>query len=97
MVQGRVSWVVQLGLALYGVNLLIGLCARFGGARIGVWHHVFYALVSASALAATVLAFHPGLLLTLAALAVIPIPKARTVWHPAIAAVGLAGYLIAVL
>ncbi len=88
---------MQLGLALYGVNLLVGLSARFGGARFGVWHHVLYALVFSSALAVTALDFDPGLLLTLAALALIPIPKTHTLWHPALAAVGLAGYLIAVL
>lgn len=92
---GYVTWVFQLGLGLYGLNLLVGMAARFAGARFGVWHHVLYAAVFASAIAAAVLAFHPGLLLTLAALAAIPWLSARSAWHPALAGVGFAGYLIA--
>jgi len=91
----HVTWVFQLGLALYGLNLLVGLAARFAGARFGVWHHVLYALVFASAIAAAVLAFHPGLVLTLAALTAIPWLPARSRWHPALAVVGFTGYLVA--
>ena len=95
--RGRVTWVFQLGLCLYGLNLCVGLAARFGGARFGVWHRVLYALVFASTLAATVFDFRPGLLLTVLALAVIPRPPARSGWHPALASVGLLGYLLALL
>jgi len=94
---GRVHWAFHLGLALYGMNLGVGLAARFGGARFGVWHHVLYALVAASALAAAVLSFHPALLLTLASLALIPLPPARSGWHPALAGMGLVGYVLAAL
>jgi len=94
---GRVPWVFQLGLCLYGVNLCVGLAARFGGARFGVWHHILYALVVTSTLAASVLDFRPGLLLTVIALAAIPRPPARSPWHPALALLGLAGYLLALL
>ncbi len=87
----------QVGLALYGANLAVGLAARFADARFGVWHHVLYALVAASALAATVFAFHPALLLTVAALAVIPWPSARSGWHPTLALLGLCGYVLAAL
>ena len=94
---GRVPWVFQLGLCLYALNLCVGLAARFGGTRFGVWHHVLYALVAASTLAATVLDFRPGLLLTVLALAVIPRLSARSNGHPALALLGLAGYLLALL
>jgi hypothetical protein len=90
-----VHWAFQLGLALYGLNLCVGAAARFAGARFGVWHHVLYAAVAGSALLATVLAYHPALLLTVAALAVIPVPSARSGWHPALALVGFSGYLLA--
>ncbi|MGH1341399.1 MAG: hypothetical protein ACRBN8_07610 [Nannocystales bacterium] len=89
------TWVFQLGLALYAVNLLVGLAARFAGARFGLWHHVLYALVFASAIAAAIWAFHPGLLLTLVALAAIPWLPTRSGWHPALATFGFAGYLAA--
>ncbi len=88
-------WVFQLGLALYGLNLCVGAAARFAGARFGVWHHVLYAAVAVSALLAAVLAFHPALVVTLAALAVIPVPSARSGWHPALALLGFSGYLVA--
>lgn len=88
-------WAFQLGLALYGLNLFVGAAARFAGARFGVWHHVLYAAVAVSAVVAAVLAFHPALLVTLAALAVIPVPSARSGSHPALALVGFSGYLVA--
>ncbi|MCR9161760.1 MAG: hypothetical protein ACE37F_36310 [Nannocystaceae bacterium] len=88
-------WAVQLGLALYGLNLGVGVAARFAGARFGLWHHVLYALVATSALLATVLAYHPALLLTVAALATIPMPSARSAWHPTLALLGFSGYLLA--
>lgn len=93
----HVSWVFQLGFALYGLNLAVGLAARFGGARFGLGHHLLYAAVVLSSLAAAVWAFHPALLLTLVALALIPIPSARSDWHPTLAVLGLAGYLAAAL
>ncbi len=89
------TWVFQLGLALYSVNLLVGLAARFAGARFGAWHHVLYGVVLASTTAAVVLAFHPALLFTLAALAAIPWPSTASGWHPALAVLGLVGYLVA--
>lgn len=84
-----------LGFMVYLVNVLVGLAAQLGNVRFGIWHHVLYALVFATAIAATLFDFHPALLLTLAALALFPRARPRTLWHPMLAAIGLLGYLIA--
>ena len=89
--------ILALGLALYLGNVTIGLLAQFFGRRFGVWHHVLYAAVFAGAIAATVAAFHPALVVTLAALAVFPRARPRTPWHPALAAIGLVGYVLALI
>jgi hypothetical protein len=85
------------GTALYLGNFAMGLLAQLGGRRFGIWHHVAYAIVFASAIGAAVLSWHPALLLTLAALAVFPKARPRTVWHPTLALLGLLGYLGALL
>lgn len=87
---------LYLGLGLYVLNLGVGLSAQLG-LRVGIWHHVLYALVFAGAIAASVLSFHPALLLTLAALAVMPKTRPGTSWHPLLALTGLLGYLGALL
>lgn len=84
-----------VGLALYLVNCAAGLAAQLGLVRLGIWHHVMYAVVFAGTIAAAVFAFHPALLVTLLALAVFPRARPRTVSHPALAVIGLAGYLFA--
>lgn len=81
-----------LGLGLYVLNLSIGLAALLG-ARLGTWHHVLYAVVLAAAIAAVTASFHPALLITLAALAAMPLLRPRTPWHPLVAVIGLGGYL----
>ncbi|MEM6290923.1 MAG: hypothetical protein AAGA54_06640 [Myxococcota bacterium] len=91
------TWLLYLGLGIYACNLAVGVAARFRGTQFGVWHHVLFAIVCASALAATAFAFHPALFVTLAALAAIPFPSARSAWHPMLAVVGFAGYLAAAL
>lgn len=83
------------GVSLYVLNMLVGTAAKLRGTRFGVWHHVLYAIVFAAALAAAVLDLHPALLVTLAALAAMPTVSARTLWHPLLATVGLAGWAIA--
>lgn len=83
---------LHLGLGLYALNLVVGLSAQFG-LRVGLWHHVLYALVFAGALAAAVWSFHPALLLTLAALAVMPKTRPGSPWHPLMALLGLGGYV----
>lgn len=87
---------LYLGLGLYVANLMVGVVAQFGGMRFGIAHHVLYALVFGSAILATIVSFHPGLLVTLGALAVFPKARPGTFWHPALAVVGLLGYLAAV-
>lgn len=84
-----------VGLALYLVNCAAGLAAQLGLVRLGIWHHVMYAFVFAGAIAALVFAFHPALLVTVLALAVFPRARPRTPSHPALAVIGLAGYLFA--
>jgi hypothetical protein len=87
----------QAGVSLYVLNMLVGAAAKLRGTRFGVWHHVLYAVVFASALLATVIDFHPALLVTMAALAAMPTVPARTVWHPVLSTVGLAGWAAALL
>lgn len=84
------------GLSLYVLNLAVGTAAQLG-MRFGVWHHVLYAVVFAGAIAAAIWAFHPALLLTLAALSIMPKTRPRTPWHPAVAVLGMLGYLGALL
>jgi hypothetical protein len=83
------------GLSLYGLNLLVGLTAQLRLLRFGKAHHVLYAVVLAAALAALLVDRHPALVLTVAALAVFPAARPRTIWHPALALLGLVGYLAA--
>lgn len=83
---------LYLGLGLYALNLAIGLSAQLG-LRWGTWHHVLYALVFVGAIVAAVTSFHPALLLTLAALAVMPKTRPGSPWHPLVALLGLGGYI----
>ncbi len=91
------TWILHLGAALYASNLVVGLIAQVRGTRFGRFHHWLYALVFAAAIAASVLAFHPALLLTLVALALLPTTKPRTPRHPILALVGALGYVGAYL
>ena len=91
------TWTLHLGAALYAINLAVGLSAQLLHAKFGAFHHWLYALVFAAAVAAAIFAFHPALLLTLIALALMPRTKPRTPRHPAVAAVGALGYLGAYL
>lgn len=88
---------LHLAAALYGLNLLVGLAAQLGGVGFGRWHHALYALVFASAIAALVREFHPGLLLTVVALAALPRSRPGTWRHPALAALGGLGHVAALL
>ncbi len=85
--------VLHVGLSLYALNLVVGLVARTGKIRFGRAHHALYALVFLAAGAAW---WHTRALplgITLAALALMPLAPARSALHPALAAVGLVGYL----
>lgn len=88
---------LHLAAGLYGVNLLVGLAAQVFGVGFGRWHHALYALVFAAAVAALLLEFHPGLLVTVGALAAFPRARPRTWQHPALAAVGALGHGAALL
>lgn len=85
---------LTLAVCVYLANVGLGLVAQFTGRRFGLWHHAAYAVVFGTALLATVLEFHPGLLLTLAALACFPKAKPRTWAHPLLAVIGLVGYAV---
>lgn len=91
------GWTLHIGAALYLLNLGVGVYAQLLDQQFGVVHHWLYALVFGAAIAATVFAFHPALLVTLAALALMPLTTPRTPLHPAIAVVGALGYVGAYL
>jgi hypothetical protein len=91
------SWTLHFGATLYAINLAVGLAAQVLRANFGVFHHWLYALVFAAAGAAAVFAFHPALLVTILALAAMPLTKPHTVWHPSVAVVGALGYVAAYL
>lgn len=93
----NLSWTLHLGAALYAINLAVGLAAQLFHANFGVFHHGLYALVFAGAIAATVFAFHPALLVTVVALAAMPRTKPRKKPHPTVATIGACGYLLAYL
>ena len=91
------AWTLHLGAALYALNLAVGLSAQVTHANFGAFHHWLYGVVFTGAIAATVLAFHPALPLTILALAAMPLAKPGGAAHPAIAVVGALGYLCAYL
>lgn len=82
---------------MYAINLAVGVAARVLHANFGAFHHWLYAVVFATAGAAAVFAFHPALLLTLVALACMPMTKPDSAWHPSVAIVGALGYVAAYL
>ena len=86
---GPMHPVLAVAFGLYLLNLAVGVAAQLRLARFGVWHHVLYFGVFASAVAALVLAQE-------AWLAYFPRARPRTWLHPALGAVGLVGYLLAV-
>lgn len=86
-----------MGAALYAINLAVGVAAQLFHASFGAFHHWLYAVVFAAALAAAVFAFHPALLVTVAALAVMPKTKPGSKPHPIVAMIGASGYLLAYL
>lgn len=87
---------LAVALGLYLLNLAAGLAAQLRLGRLGLWHHVLYFAVFASALAALVLAREGWLLLSVACLACFPRARPGTWLHPALGIAGLMGYLLAV-
>lgn len=82
---------------MYAINLAVGLAAQVLHANFGVFHHWLYALVFAAAVVAVVFTSHPALLVTILALAAMPLTKPRSAWHPSVAVVGALGYVAAYL
>ncbi len=80
---------------LYCVNMLVGVIAHLRLYHFGKAHHVLYFVVFVSAGLATAASFHPALLLTLAALALMPKSRPWTWKHPVCAGLGLIGYGLA--
>lgn len=85
---------LHLAFGLYLANLLVGAAAQFTQLHFGLAHHILYFVVFASAVLATLVSFHPALLLTLLMLALMPKSKPGRWTHPAAALLGLTGYLI---
>ncbi len=88
---------VELAALLYLLNCVVGVVAQVGGVGFGGWHHALYALVFAAAGAALLVEFHWGLCVTVAALALFPRARPRTVWHPLLAVIGLLGHGVTLL
>ena len=86
-----------LAMGLYLINLGVGAAAQFGHRHFGWFHHALYFTVFVAAIGATILAFHPALLLTLAMLGIMPKTKPGTWRHPAAAILGFSGYVIAIM
>ncbi|WP_146158699.1 hypothetical protein [Enhygromyxa salina] len=91
------AWTLHLGAALYACNLAVGVSAQMFHAKFGAVHHWLYGVVFTAAIAATVLAFHPALPITILALAIMPLTKPGGAAHPAVATAGALGYLGAYL
>lgn len=86
---------IWIGLGPYLLNCAVGLAAQLGGRRLGIWHHVLYALVVVSTVLTAILAFAPGMVVTIAALVAFPRVKPGSWRHPALAVLGLCGYGLA--
>jgi hypothetical protein len=90
------QWVFWAAFGLYVVNLGVGVVAQLRLYHFGKAHHLLYFIVFASAFIAAVVRFHPALLVTLLALAVMPKTKPGGWLHPMCAVVGLSGYCWAI-
>ena len=87
----------SLAALLYLLNCVVGVVAQVGVFGFGRWHHALYALVFVAAVAALLVEFHPGLCVTVVALAMFPRARPRTAWHPLLAVIGLLGHLVTLL
>lgn len=85
--------VPRAAIFLYMFTMLVGLVAQLRWMRFGHLHHVLYFFTFAMAIATAWLRWHPALLLTLGALAFMPLTKPRSPWHPALAVIGAVGYV----
>ena len=89
------SGLLAVAFGLYVLNLIVGVAAQLRLAHFGVWHHLLYFVVFATAVAALILAREGWLILTAGCLALMPRARPRTWLHPTLASIGLAGYVLA--
>lgn len=89
------AWILWSAFALYAANMLVGVVAWRGWYTFGKAHHVLYFVVFAAAVAAAIFAFHAALMITIAALATMPLTRPHKWQHPVVAIVGFAGYCVA--
>ena len=81
----------------YVANIAVGLAAQWGVIRIGRAHHWLYAWVFGLAAVSWWIEGGWGLGIVVLALALFPLARPRTPWHPALAALGAGGYVVAAL
>jgi len=77
--------------------MLVGLAALLLRLKFGIYHHILYFFVFAFAIFALLFHFHPALLLTIAALLVLPKTRGRDFKHAGAAGVGMLGYIFSLL
>ncbi len=87
------SLVLYLAFGLYLANMLVGIVAQLRWWHFGKAHHVLYFAVCVSTLGAIILHFHPALIVTAIALALMPKSRPWTWKHPVCAVSGLIGYI----
>ena len=90
------SQALLVAAGLYGLNLLVGLLAQTGRFHFGRAHHGLYLMVFVAAGLAMLLRPHPGLILTLVALGLMPRMQPGGWRHPLVALAGAGGYLLAI-
>lgn len=88
---------LSLGFAFYLVNVAVGVCAQVLRTRFGRWHHGLYAIVFVTAVIGWLASGAHAVLITIGALAVFPLARPHTWKHPALALLGLLGYVAALM
>lgn len=88
------SYLWAIAFTLYLINMGVGFAAQMRWYHFGLTHHILYFFVFVTAIGATLVSFHPFLLMTLSALTYMPVSKPGTWKHPMAALVGLSGYLL---
>jgi hypothetical protein len=86
------QWVFWCAFGLYCMNIVVGIIAHLRWFHFGKAHHVLYFIVFVSSGAAAFVAFHPGLVLPVVALALLPKSRPWTWRHPTCAFAGLVGF-----
>jgi hypothetical protein len=86
---------LALGFTVYTLNVCVGALAQWTSLRFGWLHHLLFAVVLATSIAALLFAFHPALVITVGALILMPRMRPHTLGHPVVAMTGFAAYLLA--